>query len=260
MVTRSKNASCVFMVLLMVLGHVGCVAQSGIPTAPIEESRPSALATEPSGTEIASHFGYAIQDGEVTILNVLTQAPNVVIPEQIDGYPVTVIGESAFYEKGSCVSVELPASLRRIESGAFYRCYSLMRISIPAGVTFIADDAFFRTSSLERIDVQEGNAAYCTIDGVLFTIDGTILVCYPEGRVAQEYVIPEGVLTIGDSAFGYHPQIKRVKVPNTVTNFPEGPLAAITEDLTIIGEPGSAAEAYASKWEIQLSNPPETIP
>ncbi|MBE6974288.1 MAG: leucine-rich repeat domain-containing protein [Ruminococcaceae bacterium] len=200
--------------------------------------------------EETEDFEYTICDGEVTILNVLTTESNVVVPATIEGCPVTVIGENAFYQKANCVSVELPDSLRRIENGAFYRCSNLQRICIPAGVTFVGDDAFFRTGSLERIEVQTGNAAYCAVDGVLFSANKTTLVCYPEGRTATEYIVPEEVLTIGADAFGYHPLVRRIVIPNTVVNFPEGPLAAITEELTIVGERDSPAEAYAQKWEI----------
>ena len=38
-------------------------------------------------------------------------------------------------------------------------------------------------------------------DGILFSKDGTTLLRYPNGKNNTKYIVPDGVQTIGDSAF-----------------------------------------------------------
>ena len=67
-------------------------------------------------------FKYTIANGEVTITGVENAwYRDVVIPEEIDGYPVTTIGKSAFYNY-TPASVIVPESVRKIEENAFTRC------------------------------------------------------------------------------------------------------------------------------------------
>ena len=65
------------------------------------------------------------------------------------------------------------------------------------------------------------------VDGVLVTRDGTVLVYYPCGRGvtfdqygraenAVDYAIPEGIETIGDSAFSRKRHLKSVAIPESV--------------------------------------------
>lgn len=195
-------------------------------------------------------FEYEVRDNEVRILCVLADNQEIIVPETIDGYSVTTIGETAFYQKVKCRSVVLPQTLCTIENGAFYRCYSLEGIEIPESVNWIADDAFFRTPSLKYIHVVEGNSKYRDIDGVLFSTDGTVLYIYPEGRVQDEYAIPEHVTRIAGSAFGYYPAVRRLIVPVSVVELPDSPFTVFEKEITIITEHGSEAECYALKWNI----------
>ena len=197
-------------------------------------------------------FAYEVSDGAVKITSVLTEACSVSIPNEIDGYPVTVLGNSAFYQKDQCNSVILPDTLQSIESGAFYRCYAITEIWIPSTVIHIAADAFFRVENLQNIYVAEGSEYYCDIDGVLFNAERTELVTFPEGKSLEEYAIPDGVTSIGGCSFGYIPSVKRLIIPTSVTEFPDIPFAAILDSVTIVSYKDSAAEEYAMLWDIMF--------
>ena len=213
----------------------------------------TAVATDTTEETVpGSALEYEIIDGQVRILAVTRSEAEIVIPENIEGLPVTAIGEEAFYQN-PCRSVILPETLRTIESSAFYCCYYLEEIRIPAAVTEIGSGAFFRTSSLRSIWVAEGNTAYCDLDGVLLSGDKTTLIHYPEGRAEATYTIPETVSAIGETAFGYCPAVQLLVIPTTVTGFPDGPFAAITDGVTVLAEPGSAAEQYAVAQNISLT-------
>ena len=231
----------------LVLICCGCSKEPAETTVP---TTGASAATQDASSDLG--LEYEIIDGQVRILAVTRSEEEIVIPENIEGLPVTAIGEEAFYQN-PCRSVTLPETLRTIESSAFYRCYYLEEIRIPAAVTEIGSGAFFRTSSLRNIWVAEGNTAYCDLDGVLLSGDKTTLIHYPEGRTEATYIIPETVSAIDETAFGYCPAVQLLVIPATVTGFPDTPFAAITDGVTILAEPGSAAEQYAVAQNISLT-------
>lgn len=66
---------------------------------------------------------------------------HVRIPEVIESYPVTEIGEGAFYGRCEVRTVTLPESLKKIGVGAFAHT-GLQSAKIPQGVTDIGGNAF----------------------------------------------------------------------------------------------------------------------
>lgn len=228
----------------LILLCCGCGKEPAETTVPITDA---SAATQDASPDLG--LEYEIFDGQVRILGVTRSEEEIVIPENIEGLPVTAIGEEAFYQN-PCRSVILPETLRTIESAAFYRCYYLEEIRIPAAVTEIGSGAFFRTSSLRNIWVAEGNTAYCDLDGVLLSGDKTTLIHYPEGREEATYTIPETVSAIEGLAFGYYPFVRSLVIHPGVTYLHDASLAVITDGLTVIAESGSAAEHFASTHNI----------
>ncbi len=82
---------------------------------------------------------------------------SITIPSEaeINGkmYPVTAIGDSAFYGCSSLASIEIPSSVTSIGSNAFYKCSSLTSIEIPSSVTSIGEWAFARCSNLTSVEI-----------------------------------------------------------------------------------------------------------
>ncbi len=131
---------------------------------------------------------------------------------------VTSIGKNAFGHCYNLTDITIPDSVASIEGEPFAYCFSLTGITIPAGVTSIADNAFHQCENLTRITVDSGNAAYCDVDGVLFTKDMKTLVTYPDGKEDASYVIPVGVTSIGVDAFAYCDALTSVTIPASVTS------------------------------------------
>ena len=71
---------------------------------------------------------------------------NVEIPNN-----VTIIGEKAFTECKTLVSVTIPNSVKSIENNAFSFCTLLKEITLPNSVTSIGDWAFFYCTGLVKI-------------------------------------------------------------------------------------------------------------
>ena len=84
------------------------------------------------------------------------------------------------------------------------------------GVTTIEYNAFYYCSSLTNITVSAENTAYQSIDGNLYSKDGTILIQYAIGKTATEFIIPEGVTTIGSYAFYNCDGLTSVEIPDSV--------------------------------------------
>ncbi|WP_143440848.1 leucine-rich repeat domain-containing protein, partial [Klebsiella pneumoniae] len=57
-------------------------------------------------------------------------------------------------------------------------------------------------SGLTGITVESGNLYYSSVDGMLLSKDGTVLIQCPGGKTGS-LVIPEGVTSIGDYAFSW---------------------------------------------------------
>lgn len=63
---------------------------------------------------------------------------------------------------------------------------------------------------------NEGIGRLIEIDGVVYTDDMTKLVSYPKERPGEHYIVPEGVVEIGDSAFAHAVHLRRTTLPATV--------------------------------------------
>ena len=142
----------------------------------------------------------------------------IVIPSTYNGKPVKQIGHSAFFECTSLTSIEIPSSVTSIGSNAFFRCNSLTSVTIGSGVTSIAATALAGCPKLTIIKVDEGNGAYKSIDGNLYTKDGKVLINYANGKQDASFVIPAGVTSIGSYAFEYCRSLTSVEMPNSVTS------------------------------------------
>lgn len=74
-------------------------------------------------------------------------------------------------------------------------------ISIPKTVTEIGYPCFANCSDLTSITVAEGNTAYKSADGNLYTVDGKTLVAYAVGKTNESFAFPDGVEIIYDRSF-----------------------------------------------------------
>ena len=75
------------------------------------------------------------------------------------------------------------------------------RVKITADVTKIADGYFSGFHDLKYIDVAEDNGKYQSINGVLYTKDGSALVAYPMAKDVSTYTIPDKCVAVYSYAF-----------------------------------------------------------
>ena len=113
------------------------------------------------------------------------------------------IRDNAFNNCKNLLKITLPNSVIFIGEYAFTFCTSLKTIKIPENIISIGNNAFSRCDSLVEFFVEEANENFSSSGGVLFNKDKTILIQFPIGKEEQSYVIPIGVITIGNYAFSF---------------------------------------------------------
>ncbi len=148
-----------------------------------------------SRTSALADFTYMTVNGQITITGYSGLLTNpLVIPDSINGLPVTDISPQAFYPNTTLTNVVVPSGVTNIESGAFEYCRNLLAIT-----------------------VNTNNPDYASISGVLFNKNLTALLGYPNGLVGT-YIIPGMVTSIGDAAFYASGNLPAIAIPDGVTN------------------------------------------
>ena len=158
--------------------------------------------------------------------------PYKYIDENGKEYKVTSAGVYAFGGCENLINVIIPSSLTRIGGSAFQDCWSLTSINLPDGTTQISDEMFLSCNSLTSVNIPDG---VTTIDEKAFCY------CYKLSNIA----IPDSVTSIEDGAFYICKSLTSIIIPDSVTSIGDEVFYGCSEDLTIICNPGSTAEAYA---------------
>ena len=127
---------------------------------------------------------------------------------------LTGIGKDAF-NASTLTSVTLPENITALEENAFLDCKSLVSITLPAKVQTIGLNALSGCTAMVDITVDGQNESLCSVDGVLFNKDKTILIQYPAAK-GTAYTVPEGTTTIARDAF-YMSGLESILLPSTLT-------------------------------------------
>ncbi|MBQ2679625.1 MAG: leucine-rich repeat protein [Firmicutes bacterium] len=128
------------------------------------------------------------------------------------------IGMYAFKDCVSMNNIEIQNGVTSIGNSAFNGCSSLKSITIPSSVTNIGNGVFNDCGALESINVDSGNTAYSTIDGILFNKSKTEIILFPVGKADTSYTIPNGVTSIGNSAFMDCSSLTAIEIPDSMTS------------------------------------------
>ena len=182
-------------------------------------------------------FTYEVRDGGVVIVACKADYEGKVeIPDKIDGVPVTIISDGAFFEAEGVTAVTLPSSLKTIGNSAFEGCIAIEKIVIPDSVKTVGENAFTSCASLKSVTLGKGMD---TVSRAMF-----------EGCTALSgVVLPENIKTIDDYAFSCCDSLETIAIYPHVTKIGNyafydcDSLAkiALPETVTVIGE-GTFAE------------------
>lgn len=165
-----------------------------------------------------------------------TALKNIVLPNGLVEIEVNL-----FTGCESLESVNIPQNVVTIKDGAFSGCINLTNVVIPSSVMKIEDNVFWNCFLLEKIEVAQDNLNYRSIDDVLYSKDGTILIKYAPKKLDKKYQVlegvkiiegcafenatlleqielPDGLIQIKDQAFAQCTSLKEIILPNTVTD------------------------------------------
>ena len=137
----------------------------------------SAIAAE-EGTY--TYLKYVKYIDHVEITGAGATPSEVIIPEKIEGLPVTVIGKSAF-AYATMVSVTIPDIVQEIGTYAFKGCTLLEEVILPDGIT---------------------------------SLQGTFQNC----SNLKKAVLPDSITTIGNSTFENCQKLSKIKLPEQLTS------------------------------------------
>lgn len=118
-------------------------------------------------------------------------------------------------QKDKIQSVVIESGVQSISGGAFSGCTALEKLSISETVTQIAPNAFGGCTSLAAFEVADGNKAFLSVGGVLFSADKELLRC-PVGKSA-DYTVPSGTVAIAGGAFKDCSKLESLVIPDSVT-------------------------------------------
>ena len=180
-----------------------------------------------------------LEDGTAEIIRYIGNSKKVKVPENIDGFTVTQIGDHAFASAqirevtlpetvtvigvlafdncGELKKITLPKGLKEIRARAFHNCTQLSALNIPAGVNAIGSGAFSQSDKL-KLRVDKGNTRFQLIDGVLFDMTENRLIWYDPARTTKNYAIPEGTAVIDSHAIENNRRLQSIFIPDTVTD------------------------------------------
>ncbi|MDO4830895.1 MAG: dockerin type I repeat-containing protein [Clostridia bacterium] len=156
-----------------------------------------------SAAEVTSNFEYTLlDDGTIEVTRYVGTDSYVIIPEEIDGKPVTKVNEFCFFNDDDYIGLN----------------YTVKSIFISKNITDFSNTdnneecrCLNRILYLESISVDKDNLVYSSDSGILFSKDFTSLIYYPRCKTGEEYIVPEYVKEIGNSAFSESKNLHSLK-------------------------------------------------
>ncbi len=208
-----KFLAVAMMAVLLVGALASCANNLGDPDAIGDYVPEKTYWVDAAGNTF--HFQEA--EGETAILTKYngkaTRDDKVVIPATFNGRTVTAIGDEAFYNLASIVSVDIPATVTEIGKFAFAGCTSIETIDLPAGLLKINESAFTGCTSLTTVNWGNKNDAEGA-EVVLETIgENAFRGCTSLANIS----LPETLTTIDKAAFWGCVALTELTVPASVT-------------------------------------------
>lgn len=157
---------------------------------------------------------------------------DVVIPETVNGYTVTKIGDNAFFRKQKLISVIMPNSVTSIGYMSFGTCRNLETVVFSENIETIGENAFGSCQRLKEIKLTN---TVTSIGAGAFQGTGISSFVFPE-RITEisesllcacdslkAVILPPSLKKIGKLAFIYS-GLESINIPATVTEIEFDPL------------------------------------
>lgn len=115
----------------------------------------------------------------------------------------------------------IPETVTEIESYAFLLSNNLEKIIINRNLAVIGYESFQTGGSIREFVVEDGNSAFCAIDGNLYSKDKKQFICYASGKTDKSITVPDGVVTINDYGYTFSDclYLEEIILPESVEEF-----------------------------------------
>lgn len=144
------------------------------------------------------YYAYEKTDGGICILRCYGSSGSVVIPEELDGLPVTEISAYAFAEEMEeepentsgfpCICGDrleelcLPRTVRRLGRYIFYNCLRLRKLSVYSNLAFMGAGAFTGCENLTFLTVRQLEGKSCLREILQDLKQKVTVACYHARR------------------------------------------------------------------------------
>lgn len=181
-------------------------------------------------------------------------ATDIVVPAQLKGLPVTEIYEKVFYPDVKDLTEEQKTARRHIHSIAFTE-----------GIKRLNEKMFLHCSEIKSICFPESLEKICDLSGIPADTDLQIPTKYFEvkyafsGQEIERFSVPEGVVSIGESAFSWCKELRSVTLPQSLKTIEKDAFCGCKKLHSISFHEGLTSIAYgAFTWCKMLTS--VTIP
>lgn len=193
-----------------ILAAVMCLcisAATAVCSLPEQTLPVSALTLAEPTQSIYDIYMYKNHGDHIEITACSTMASgDIVVPGEIDGLPVTVVGEHGF--AGTHVTtIQLPDTVHTIGKQAFAMCAELREVNIPDGVTEIGDEAFLNCTSLTA-------SVTTTLPDSLTSIG---VRAFRGCTSLTAVTLPNRLTNLGEMAFGSCTALEVIRIPDGIT-------------------------------------------
>lgn len=128
------------------------------------------------------------KEGTARLLGVCDMPGELVLPEKIEGLPLTEVGPYCFAKNKYLERVVVPDSVKKIERMAFYNCTGLKELELGAGLAELGGDAFMNCHSLHQLKVRCGAKEASGVRFVLRQISSDLTVHFM-GETEEESAV-----------------------------------------------------------------------
>ena len=168
-----------------------------------------------TNTTSSSSFGGGFDSFDFSVLqNAATEQLNEQKEKESFYKNAETTGSVLVKYTGSDEHVVIPNGITEIKNSAFYSS-KVKSIKIPESVTKIEEIGLY-CGNVESFDVDPKNRNYKTIDGVVYSKDGRVLVQFPNGRSGY-YTMPNEVESVKKSAISGCVKLSGLSLSNRLT-------------------------------------------
>lgn len=186
---------------------------------------------------VSGDFRYFVNDGgeSVTVMGYNGSDTTVVVPDTIEGYPVTIL-DGTFWGNKTVETVVIPKYVVRIKGYCFEECGNLQKVVMNDLTARIGPKTFYNCVKLKEINLPD--TCFLIEESAFYNCKSLVEIKIPkkvyeigeatfDGCTALKTVsLPDRLEKIGKNAFMMCTALENINIPVNVTKIEEGAFRA----------------------------------